>query len=146
MTERADSPAVLVVENDRDLRTRLVLSLRWVGYTVLTAPDGLVALTRLRVHPAPLVVVLEGWLPRMDGLAVLQALATDGPAAQRHVFLLLTAMREEAVPVQAALPAAMSVTLMGKPFDPYNVLAFVERAALHLRQQRPEAQGPDGLW
>jgi CheY-like chemotaxis protein len=145
MTEGADGLAVLVVENDRDLRASLVLSLRWIGYTVLTAPDGLVALTRLRVHPAPLVVVLEGWLPRMDGLAVLQALATDGAAAQRHVFLLLTAMREEADPVLAALPADMSVTLMGKPFDPYDVLAFVERAALHLRQQQRAAHGTDGL-
>jgi CheY-like chemotaxis protein len=144
MTERADGLAVLVVENDRDLRASLVLSLRWAGYTVLTAPDGLVALTRLRVHPAPLVVVLEGWLPRMDGLAVLQALATDAPVAQRHVFLLLTAVRGEAAPLLAALPAAISVTPMGKPFDPYDVLAFVERAALHLRQQQREAPGIDG--
>jgi CheY-like chemotaxis protein len=142
MAERADGPAVLVVENDRDLRASLVLSLRWAGYTVLTAPDGLVALTRLRLHPAPLVVVLDWWLPRMDGLAVLQALATDAPATQRHVFLLLTAVWDEADPLLAALPADMSVTPMGKPLDLYDVLAFVERAALHLRQQQREAQRP----
>jgi CheY-like chemotaxis protein len=141
MAKRAHGPAVLVVEDDRDTRETLADLLDEVGYTVFTAPDGMSALPRLRTHPTPLIVVLDWWMPGMDGMAVLHALATDAPEARRHVYLLLTGLADEARPRLAAVPAEMSVTLMGKPFDLDDLLAFVERAATHVRQLQDTSRG-----
>jgi CheY-like chemotaxis protein len=132
--ERACGPAALVVEDDQATRETLTELLTDAGYTVFTAPDGKTALTRLRTHPTPLVVVLDWLMPGLDGMAVLHAMATEAPEAQRHAYLLLTAQRDRAGPLLPALPADLSVTLMGKPFDLYDLLAFVERAARHLRE------------
>jgi CheY-like chemotaxis protein len=122
------------VEDDEATRDTLADLLADAGYTVLTAADGVTALTRLRTHPTPLVVVLDWLMPGMDGMAVLHAMAAEAPEAQRHVYLLLTAQRDAAPPLLAALPADLAVTLMGKPFDLYDLLAFVARAARHLRE------------
>jgi CheY-like chemotaxis protein len=130
--QRVDRPAVLVVEDDRDTRETLAWILEDAGYTVFTDPDGMSALTRLRTHPTPLVVLLDWWMPGVDGMAVLHTMAADAPEARRHVYLLLTAMRDAARPLLAELPAHLSVTPVGKPFNVDDLLAIVEHAALQL--------------
>jgi two-component system, response regulator, stage 0 sporulation protein F len=138
MAARAYASAVLVVEDHQDTRDILVLILKEAGYSVFSAPDGVSALTRLRTHPTPLVVVLDWLLPGRDGIAVLQAMATEAPAAQRHRYLLLTARPEAARPLLATLPADLSVLLVGKPFDVDTLLTLVAHAATqsHTDQQQ----------
>jgi CheY-like chemotaxis protein len=138
MPKRADSPAVLVVDDDPDTRETLEWILEEAGYTVLTASNGMVALAVLHTHLSPLVVVLDWLMPGLDGMAVLRAMATEAPEAQRHVYLLLTAMRDAARPLVAALPADLAVTLVGKPFNVDDLLALVARAATHLGEQGRE--------
>ncbi|HEV2460322.1 MAG TPA: response regulator [Ktedonobacterales bacterium] len=141
MTEHANgASAVLVVEDDEDIRSTLAGLLEDAGYAVFSASDGVSALIRLRTHPTPLVVLLDWRLPGMDGMAVLRAMATDAPQARRHAYLLLTAWHDEARPVLATLPAELSVTLMGKPFNVDDLLAFVAHATAHLRPQQPVAR------
>jgi CheY-like chemotaxis protein len=128
---------VLVVDDDQETRETLSMMLEEIGgFTVLTAPDGESALIRLRTHPTPLVVVLDWWMPGMDGIAVLHAMASDASEAQRHVYILLTARREMVRPLLATLPANLPVTLAGKPFDMDDLLGLVRRAATQLQQQR----------
>ena len=139
MAERADALAVLVVDDHQDTRDILAVTFEEAGYTVFTAPDGESALTCLRTHPTPLVVVLDWRMPGRDGIAVLQAMATSQPGAQRHSYLLLTARPEAARPLLAALPEDLSVVLVGKPFDVDTLLALVARAATQLRPHLQQA-------
>jgi two-component system, OmpR family, response regulator CpxR len=128
--------AVLVVEHEPDLRESSADFLREEGYTVFTAPDGMSALERLRTHPTPLIVLLDWYMPSMDGLQVLQALAEDTAVVQPHVFIMLTAsayeIRQRLSRDMAAIPAHLSVSVLGKPFDLDDGAALVARAAAHL--------------
>jgi len=73
MPMRPRVPAILVVDDDRATRhvTRAVLAK--AGYKVRVAPDGAQALTRLRTARFDLML-LDVWMPRMDGLQLLARL------------------------------------------------------------------------
>jgi CheY-like chemotaxis protein len=73
MPIRRRVPAILVVDDDRATRhvTRAVLTK--AGYKVRVAPDGAQALTRLRTGRFDLML-LDVWMPRMDGLQLLAKL------------------------------------------------------------------------
>jgi CheY-like chemotaxis protein/anti-sigma regulatory factor (Ser/Thr protein kinase) len=73
MPMRRRVPAILVVDDDRATRhvTRAVLAK--AGYKVRVATDGAQALTRLRTGTFDLML-LDVWMPRMDGLQVLARL------------------------------------------------------------------------
>lgn len=73
MPMRPRVPAILVVDDDRATRhvTRAVLAK--AGYKVRVAPDGAQALTRLRTGRFDLML-LDVWMPRMDGLQLLARL------------------------------------------------------------------------
>ena len=144
MAKHTDVPAVLVVEDDQVTRETLADLLDEVGYTVFTAPDGVSALTRLQTHPTPLVVLLDWLLPGMDGMAVLKAMATGVPSAQRHVYVLMTARWEEARPLLATLPLDLVVTLVGKPFNVSDLLDVVAGAARHVHRQQKRHYSPAG--
>jgi two-component system NtrC family sensor kinase len=66
---------VLIVEDDEPTREVLVELLTDARYTVYQAPDGKLALERLRTHPEGLVVLLDLMMPGVDGFKVLQAVA-----------------------------------------------------------------------
>ncbi len=134
---RPASPvAVLVVDDDDDVRDSLCDLLRLTGYIVYAAPDGMSALDRLRTHPSPMIVLLDWMMPGMDGLQVLHALAEDAAAVQPHVFFVLTASKDELTwrlgQHEVAVPSHLSVAVLGKPFDMDDLLEFVARAAAHL--------------
>ena len=59
--------AILVIDDDNDVRELLKAALMADGYDVATAADGRDALHYLRSHDAPSVIVLDLMLPDMDG-------------------------------------------------------------------------------
>ena len=68
---------VLVVDADSDVVERLVVSLRFHGFAVHTAADGLTALDRAR-ELRPGAVILEAALPDVDGFELLPRLRAHG--------------------------------------------------------------------
>ena len=64
------TPSILVVDDDRTTRHLTRATLLKAGYDVRVAKDGAEALTRLRGKKYDLVL-LDVWMPRMDGLAML---------------------------------------------------------------------------
>ena len=65
MSERA----ILIVEDDRDIRETLADALEQEGFAVTAAFDGLDALEKLRgADRAPDIVLLDVMMPRMDGV------------------------------------------------------------------------------
>ena len=70
MATTARTSNILVVDDDRTTRHLTRTTLAKAGYAVSVAPDGAEALTRMRGKKFDLVL-LDVWMPRMDGLAVL---------------------------------------------------------------------------
>jgi len=73
MTNRLQSLAVLVVDDDEDIRAGIALALRSEGAEILQAADGNEALAMWRDHEPP-VVVLDMMLPGRSGFLVLEEL------------------------------------------------------------------------
>jgi two-component system response regulator FlrC len=120
---------ILVVEDDQEIREVTVEFLQDAGYTVYEAPDGKPALERLRTHPEGLVVLLDLWMPGMDGYAVLQAVAAESPLATRHTYILFSATAQTLPLKVVDLLRQLNVALLPKPFDLEELLAAVQKAA-----------------
>jgi CheY-like chemotaxis protein len=123
---RASTGRILVVEDEQPLRGLLVQILTTAGYSVETAEDGVAALEILRREKFDLVL-LDIWMPRMNGLEVLAALkqeAAQNPIPSPKVIVvtadntpetLLTSIREQAY------------QYVSKPFSPKAVVELVEQ-------------------
>jgi two-component system chemotaxis response regulator CheY len=87
--EASDCKTVLVVDDDRDIRDVLTDALEAEGYRVVTAVDGLDALTWLRARTArPCVVLLDLMMPRMDGIQFRTEVLNDPDLALIPVVVL----------------------------------------------------------
>src|SRR3954471_16478298 len=72
-----NTPRVLVVDDDRAVRESLSRSLEFNGYAVTLAADGAEALASIAGRsPDPLVI--DGRMPRLDGIETTRALRTAG--------------------------------------------------------------------
>jgi CheY-like chemotaxis protein len=119
---------VLVVDDDPTWRRLLRVVLVTAGYAVEEAPDGRVALERLRQHPAGLVVLLDVHMPEVSGIQVMEAVATDPGLVTRHRYLVMTAA--PTLPLAFAnLLSKLQVPILSKPFTADELLAQVGRAA-----------------
>lgn len=121
--------SALVVDDDQDTRDILRVVLEDAGYTVAEAADGVLALNVLRASDAPLVVVLDLDMPRLDGLGVLRAVADDARLYERHAFVLLTAVAHKHYQAAAELCATLSVPLVLKPFEVDTLLDALAAAS-----------------
>ncbi|MEV6068879.1 response regulator transcription factor [Nocardia sp. NPDC052001] len=122
------SATVLVVEDDPNVRSTLDQLLRFEGYRVLLADDGLTALATLEADRPDLAVV-DVAMPRMDGLSLCRALRRRG---DRLPILVLTARHQVGDRV-AGLDAGAD-DYLAKPFDTEELLArlraLLRRSAL----------------
>ena len=84
---------VLVVEDSKFLRADREHVLKKAGYLVLTAADGLEALTVAR-EALPDLILLDMMLPKLDGPSVLRALKADPVTAQIPV-VVVTALSQK---------------------------------------------------
>jgi len=72
------SKTILVVDDEKDIRTALTGILEDEGYQVITAASGLEALELTR-EDLPDLVMLDIWMPGMDGLETLEKLKAFFP-------------------------------------------------------------------
>jgi CheY-like chemotaxis protein/anti-sigma regulatory factor (Ser/Thr protein kinase) len=122
---------ILVVDDDRSTRELIRLQLRGAGHVVETAGDGAAALDRVRRRAFDLVL-LDVWMPGMDGLEMLARLR-DAPSRPRVVVMtaddtsqtLLRAIREHAY------------RYVTKPFEPKEILALVDEVLAAKPEVRP---------
>ena len=135
MATTARTSNILVVDDDRTTRHLTRTTLSKAGYAVSVAQDGAEALTRMRAKKFDLVL-LDVWMPRMDGLAVLDRMkrlktrprvvvmtADDAPQT------VLKAIRRQAYqylhkPVEpAALVSIVRDALKSAPAPPIEVVS-----------------------
>lgn len=110
---------ILVVEDDAAVRDSLARTLRFEGYQVEIAGDGLQALDAVRAGE-PDALILDVSMPRMDGLEACRRLRADGVLLP---VLMLTA-RDSVGDRVAGLDAGADDYLI-KPFALQELLARV---------------------
>jgi two-component system, chemotaxis family, chemotaxis protein CheY len=79
---------ILLVDDDDDLRDVLGELLEECGYRVATASNGMDALSYLREHDAPSVVLLDLMMPVMDGATFREEQRRDDGLSDIPVFVL----------------------------------------------------------
>jgi CheY-like chemotaxis protein len=99
-----DALRVLFVEDDASVAQMYRLKLELDGYTVDVAGDGLAALEKARIL-RPDIIFLDIRLPKLDGLAVLEALRADLGTAAIPVVILSNWNEKELVEQGARLGA-----------------------------------------
>jgi two-component system, NtrC family, response regulator HydG len=131
------TPRVLVVDDDPGVRYTLREILEQEGLEVQEAGDGAAALEAFDAAPAPLVIT-DLRMPRLDGLALLAALADRVPPPR---VVLITAQGSERDAVAAMKAGAFDY--FKKPFDTDELLAVVRRAveAVRLRDENEQLAG-----
>jgi DNA-binding NtrC family response regulator len=143
VTPAADRIAILLVEDEPDLRTTLKYNLRRAGYEVADAHDGQAAL-ELAQRPDVRVdlVISDVMMPRLDGFGLARALRAL-PAHTETPLLFLTARAEATDRAEGFRVGADDYVT--KPFDVEALLARVKvqarraMVARRLRDQLPKA-------
>jgi DNA-binding response OmpR family regulator len=127
----ADSPRVLVVEDDSDIAEVVQRALRRDGYEVRLAGDGEAALEEATVFE-PDAVVLDLGLPKLDGVEVCRRMRDAGDVP----ILMLTA--RDAVDARVEGLDSGADDYLVKPFERSELLARL-RALLRRRPPRGSA-------
>jgi two-component system phosphate regulon response regulator PhoB len=121
---------ILVVDDEEDLLELINYNLTKEGYQVRCVTSGEDAINDAK-STLPDLIVLDLWLPSVDGLDVCRQLKND-PKTQHIPIVMLTAKSSEAdVVAGLELGADDYIT---KPFSPRVLLARI-RAALRRRTQ-----------
>jgi DNA-binding response OmpR family regulator len=115
-------PLVLVVEDDRGVRTLLETVLEAEGFAVESARDGLEGLLKLRMRQ-PAALILDIMMPDVGGLRVLDELAEEHAAVP---VIVVTGKPEAA---QSARERLGSENVFDKPFDVDDLVARVRAVA-----------------
>jgi two-component system OmpR family response regulator len=124
---------ILIVDDDREIRTLLAEYLERNGYRVSTLPDGRGLMAALEEHAVDLVV-LDLMMPGVDGLT----LCRDLRAKSRMPVLILSARGED---IDRIVGLEMGADdYLPKPFHPRELLA---RTRSVLGRAQPEAIAPD---
>jgi two-component system, NtrC family, response regulator AtoC len=112
---------ILVVDDEEIVRESLTGWLEEDGYSVLTAPDGAVAIARLKVEPFAILLV-DLKMPGPDGLEVLRAARAAQPEA---AVIIMTAYATVDTAVQAMKAGAYDYLV--KPFEPEELSLMVQK-------------------
>ncbi|PZQ57369.1 MAG: DNA-binding response regulator [Phenylobacterium zucineum] len=133
---RMDAPTdhLLVVDDDREIRSLLAERLAVAGYRVSTAQDG-VEMRRVLGRTAIDLIVLDLNLPKEDGLALCRHLR----ATSAVPIIMLTARGE---PIDRVLGLEMGADdYLAKPFEPRELLARI-RSVLRRARALPANMEP----
>lgn len=121
--------SVLVVDDEREIRTSLRGILEEEGLRVFEAADGAQALAAIEQH-RPDLVMLDIWMPEIDGLQLLQQLQGTMPPPE---VIVISGHGNIETAVRATKLGAFD--FLEKPLSLDTVLQTVQRALSH-RQRR----------
>jgi CheY-like chemotaxis protein len=116
--------AILLVEDDADIRADLAELLRDDGFEVVTAQNGEEALTRLRQGLTPTVILLDLMMPVMDGWKFRSEQLRDPTLARIPTVLLSGAydVRQQARDLRAS-------AYVPKPLEWHRLRAILDAVA-----------------
>ncbi|MGZ3287204.1 MAG: response regulator [Xanthobacteraceae bacterium] len=129
-----DDRTIMIVEDDREIRSLLADLLAREGYATVCAGDG-AAMDRALLETRPDLIVLDIMLPGEDGLSICRRLRARG----RLPILMLTAKGEDVDRIVGLEIGADDY--LPKPFNPRELLARI-RAVLRRIDGPAESQVP----
>ena len=113
---------VLIMEDELNIRSFVVINLKRAGYDVLEAGNGQEALDRLQKNPDVGVAILDIMVPGdMDGFEVCRQIR----AASKHIgIIMLTARTQEMDKITGLMTGADDYVT--KPFSPAELTARID--------------------
>ena len=114
----APNGRILVVDDNAHALQAMSELLESEGFSALTAKNGLVALNKMRTDDRISLVLLDLWMPIMDGWELLRRKASDAGTAEIPVVVV------SAVP-QGSFDSVEAV--LKKPVSPPHLLEVVRR-------------------
>lgn len=130
----ADTPMVLVVDDEPAQRALLSYNLEAAGFRVSTASDGEEALL-LVAEEAPDVILLDWMLPRVSGIEVCRQIKTQKGAGDAAI-IMVSARSDETDRVRGLETGADDYIT-----KPYSVNELLARVRANLRRVRPAQSG-----
>jgi CheY-like chemotaxis protein len=126
LTNQDEDGAVLIVDDDKELRDCLADLLEDEGYDVATAANGAEALAYLERHQRPSLILLDLMMPVMNGWQFRDRQLESADLAEIPVIV----MTAHASPpeVERAMPG---VECVAKPLSVSRFLTCIERLAPH---------------
>ena len=112
---------VLILEDEENIRSFVVINLRRAGYQVVEAGSGEEALEKLRENPDIGVAILDIMLPDMDGFEVCRRIRAT---ARQMGVIMLTARAQEMDKVTGLMTGADDYVT--KPFSPAELTARID--------------------
>ena len=112
---------VLVLEDEENIRSFVVINLRRAGYETIEAGTGEEALEALQSHPDIKVALLDIMLPGIDGFEVCRRVRATNT---RIGIIMLTARSQEMDKVTGLMTGADDYVT--KPFSPAELTARVD--------------------
>jgi CheY-like chemotaxis protein len=107
------STAILIIEDEPDLRETLKDLLEISGFEVMTAANGKEGLERIRHAGVPCLILLDLMMPVMNGWQFLEALETDGTAAEKKPSVVIVSAAVDILGVDSKY----GCVLMKKPIN-----------------------------
>ena len=112
---------VLIMEDELNIRSFVVINLKRAGYDVIEAETGEEALERLKEHPDTKVALLDIMLPGIDGFEVCRRIRATNT---KIGIIMLTARSQEMDKVTGLMTGADDYVT--KPFSPAELTARVD--------------------
>jgi len=114
---------VLVVDDEPFMIRLIEIVLERDGYGMIRAGNGSEAIETAR-REQPVLIIMDGMMPKMDGLTALRVLKED-PELRHIPVILLTANPGRFSPEEATSSGA--TVFLTKPFSPTQLLDEVRR-------------------
>ena len=112
---------VLVLEDEANIRSFIVINLKRYGYEPIEAETGEAALECLRSNPDIGVALLDVMLPGIDGFEVCRRIRASGA---KTGIIMLTAKTQEMDKVRGLFSGADDYVT--KPFSPMELTARID--------------------
>ena len=112
---------VLILEDEENIRSFVVINLKRAGYEVIEAGCGEEALNKLRENPDIGVAILDIMLPDIDGFEVCRRIRAT---SKQMGVIMLTARTQEMDKVTGLMTGADDYVT--KPFSPAELIARID--------------------
>lgn len=126
---------LLIVDDDAPIRRFLVATFQH-EYVVFEAADGISALSLVE-NEQPDLIILDGKLPRLDGLAVLVAIKQDPKTA--HILVMMMTGRSQLEDLERGMDLGADAYFI-KPVSPARLRAWARE---HLERGKKSPIRPE---
>jgi DNA-binding response OmpR family regulator len=131
---------VLVVDDERNIRSLLRMYLEQAGYKVIEAEDGETALQYTNGGSPPHIMILDLMLPGLDGFEICRRVRAS---KQQNLPILMLTARDDDVDKIVGLEIGAD-DYVTKPFNPREIVARV-KAILRRFRSDPSPSSDNGL-